>query len=148
MERVYTKARPEEVVPETRSAVANACAGLEVESFVRDLDRDARVESSEALGTERGAEARVWRRRFRPVQDLLVPPVVLPIREDFWSPMGRRVKALKLTTHQMREVLFWGSSYRAELKRRRSEDPLNVARTRGRETASRPAPEKRARSTQ
>ena len=52
MEGVYTKARSEEVVPEMRPAVAKACAGLEVERFVRDLDRDMCAESPEGLGAE------------------------------------------------------------------------------------------------
>ena len=132
MEGVYTKARLEGVVPEMRSAVAKARAGLEVERFARDLDRDVCVESSEALGAERGAEARVWHQRSRSVQDLLVPSAVLPIGEDFWSLTGRRARALRLAARQIREVLSWGSSYRAELRRRRSEGPLNVARTRDR----------------
>ena len=145
MEGVYTRARSEEVVPEMRAAVAKACAGLEVERFVEDLDRDVCVESSEALGAERGAEARVWRQRFRSVRDLLLPSVVLPIREDFWSLMGRRARALKLTTRQMREILSRGSSYRSELRRRRSEEPRSAARAKEREAAVRPAPNKQAR---
>ena len=110
MEGVYAKARPEEAAPEMRSAVAKARAGLEVERFARDLDRDMCAESSEDLGAEQGAEARIWRQRFRSVRDLLAPSVVLPIREDFWSLTGRRVRALKLSMHQSREVLSWGSS--------------------------------------
>ena len=38
-----------------RAAVAKACAGLEAERFVKDLDRDVCAEASEALGTEQGA---------------------------------------------------------------------------------------------
>ena len=81
MDGVYTRARPEEVIPEMRSAVAKACARLEVERFERDLDHVVCAESSEFVGAEQGAEARVWRQRFRSVRDLLVPSVVLPIRE-------------------------------------------------------------------
>ena len=55
MEGVYTKARSKEAGPEMRAAVAKACAGLEVERFVKDLDRDVCAEASEALGTEQGA---------------------------------------------------------------------------------------------
>ena len=131
-----------------RPAVARACAGLEAERFVGDLDHDICAEASGALGTERGAEARIWRQRFRSARGLLAPSVVLPIREDFWSLMGRRVRALKLPTHQSREVLSWGSSRRAELKRYRSEEPLKVARTRDRDALARPAPDKQARSSQ
>ena len=145
---VYAKGRSEEVAPEMRAAGAKACAGLEVERFVRDLGRDVCVDSSEALGSEQGAEARVWRRRFRLVRDLLAPLAVLPIREDFWSLMGRRVRALKLTTCQMQEVLSRGSSFRSELRRYRSEGPHNVARTRGRESAARPESSKQARRSQ
>ena len=108
MEGVYVRARSEEAAPEMREAVGKACKGLEVEHFVVDLDREVCVDASEALGAEAGAEARAWRHRFRSVRDLLVPAVVLPIRENFWNLMGRRVRALRLTTHQMREVLSWG----------------------------------------
>ena len=59
MEGVCARSRSEEVVPEMRAAVAKACAGLEVERSVEDLDRDVCVESSEAFGAEQGAEARV-----------------------------------------------------------------------------------------
>ena len=142
MEGVYTKARSGEVVPEMRSAVAK------VARFVRDLDHVVGAESSEFMGAEQGAEARVWRQLFRSARDLLVPSAVLPIREEFWSLMGRRAKAPNLSTHQMREVLSRGSSYRAELRWYRSEEPLKVARTRDRESAVRSAPEKRARSPQ
>ena len=145
VEGVYTKARSEEVVPEMRAAVAKACAGLEVERFARDLDRDVCAQGSEALGAERGAEARIWRRRFRSVRELLAPSVVLPIMEDFWLLAGRRVRALKFPTRQIRKVLPWGSSFRPERKRYRSADPHNVVRTRKREAAVSSAPDKRTR---
>ena len=148
IEGVYTKARSKGVIPEMRSAVAKACAGLGVECFVRDLDHVVCAESSEFMAAEQGAEARVWRQRIGSVRDLLVPSGVLPVREDFWSLTGRRVKALNLPTHQMREVLSWGSSYRAELRRYRSEEPFKVARRRDRGLAARLAPEKGARSHQ
>ena len=131
-----------------RAAAAEACAGLEVERFVRDLGRDVCVDSSEALGSEQGAEARVWRRRFRLVRDLLAPSAALPTREDFWSLMGRRVRALNLTTHQMKEALSRGSSFWSELRRYRSEEPRKVARSRERESAVRPEPNKQARRSQ
>ena len=83
MEGVYAKVRSEEVVPEMRAAAARASAGLEVERFVKDLDRDVCAEASEALGVERGAVARAWRRRFRSGRELLIPAAVLPIRDDF-----------------------------------------------------------------
>ena len=71
-EKVYMKARPEDVAPGMRAAVAKACAGLGVERFAQHLGRDVCVDSSEALGAEQGAEARVLRRRFRLVQELRV----------------------------------------------------------------------------
>ena len=123
MEGVYTKVRSEEVVPEMRAAAAKACAGLEVESFVQDLDRDV---CAEALGAERGAGARIWRRGPRPVRELLIPAAVLPIREDFGFLMGRRVRAPKLSTRQKREVLSWGSSFRTSLESFRNVEPHEV----------------------
>ena len=127
-----------------RTAAAKACAGLEAERFVRDLGRDVCVDSSEALGAERGAEARVWRHRFRFVRDLLAPSAVLPIREDFWSLMGRRVRSFKLTAHQVQE----GPSFKSELRRYRNEDPHDVARTWDGESAARLESNKQARRSQ
>ena len=93
------------------------------------------AEASEALGAEQGAEARVWRDRFRTVRELLVPAAVLPIREAFRFLIGRRVRALKLTTRQMMEVLSWGSSFRVALKSYRSVEFHKVAQSREREVA-------------
>ena len=146
MEGVYVRARSEEAIPEMREAARRACKGLEVERFVTDLDREVCVGASEAIGAEAGAEARVWRHQFRSIRDLLVPAVVLPIREDFWNLMGRRVRALRLTTHQSREVLSWGSAFRADLKRYRGCDPQSVARANKREAAVGEAPLKIPRS--
>ena len=145
MEGVYTEVRSEEVVPEMRGAAAKARAGLEVGRFIRDLDRNVCAEASEALGADPGSEARVWRRRFRTVRGLLVPAAVLPIREDFWCLMGRRARALKLATHQIREVLSWGSSFRAALESYRSAEPHKVAQSREREAAASSRPSKVAR---
>ena len=136
MEGVYVRARSEEAIPEMRDAVSRACRGLEVERFVTDLDREVCAEASEAMGTEAGAEARVWCHHFRSVRDLLVPAVVLPIREDFWSLMGRRVRSLRLNIHQSREILSWGSAFRAELKRYKGCNPQSVARANKREAAA------------
>ena len=139
MEGVYAKARPEEEVPEMRAAVEKARKGLEGERFVRGLDRDVCADASEILGSERGAEARVWRHQFRSVKDLLAPSVVLPIKEDFWYLMGRRLRALNLSTRQMREALSWGTSFRAELKRFRAADLKSAPRARKREAVATPA---------
>ena len=119
-----------------REAVGRACRGLEVERFVADLDCEICVDASEALGAETGVEARVRRHQFRSIRDLLAPAVVLPFREDFWNLMGRRVRALKLPTHQMREVLSRGTAFRADLKRYRDSDPQSVARTNKGEAAA------------
>ena len=135
MEGLYVRARSEEAVPEMREAVGRACRGLEVERFVADLDREICVDASEALGAETGVEARVWRHQFRSIRDLLVPAAVLPMREDFWNLMGRRVRALKLSAHQMRKVLSRGTASRADLKRYRDSDPQSAARTNKREAA-------------
>ena len=90
--KVYGKARPEEVAPEMRAALTKASAGLEVELFVKDLDREVRADASEALGSEEGAEARAWLHRFRSIRHLVAPA----IRNNFWSLMARRVRSLKL----------------------------------------------------
>ena len=80
-------------------------------------------------------DRKLVRRRLRSVRELLVPAVALPFREDFWCLMGRRVRALKLTTHQMKEVLSWGSSFRVALKSYRVAEPHKVAQYREREAA-------------
>ena len=109
-----------------RAAAAKARAGLGVERFVTDLDRDVCVEASEASGAEQGADARVWRHRFRSAGELIVPAAVLPAREDFWFLTGRRVRALKLSTRQKRRAFFWGSPFRAALKLYRIVEPHKV----------------------
>ena len=105
MEGVYTKSRTEGVIPEMRSAQATACSGLEVGLLAKDLDRDVCSEASGILGAEKGVEVRVWFHRFRPVRELLVPVVVLPIRGNFWPLMARRVRSLELSGHQRKEML-------------------------------------------
>ena len=107
-----------------RAAVAKACAGLGVERFVTDLDRDVCVEAS---GAELGADARVWSHRFRSAGELFVPAVVLPAREDFWFLTGRRVRALKSSTRQKRGAFFWGSPFRPALKLYRIVETHKVA---------------------
>ena len=115
-------ARSGEVVPEMRAALSKACAGLEVGLLVKDLDRDVCVESSEALGAEKGAEARIWFHRFRSVRELRVPAVALPARGNFWSLMVRRVRSLNLSDRQREEMLLSGSEYRAAWNLFRSPD--------------------------
>ena len=128
-----------------REAVDKAGRGLEVEQFVAGLGREICVDASGALGAERGVEARARRHQFRSVGHLLAPAVVLSIREAFWNLMGRRVGALKLSTHQMREVLSRGTAFRAELKRYRDSDPQSVARANEREAAASSASSKTSR---
>ena len=103
------------------------------------------VEASEALGSERGAESRVWFHRFRSVREFLVPVVVLPIRGNFWSLMARRARSLELSDHQKKEVLVWGAELGAALKRSRSSDPGRVVQTRERGVAAGSSPRKRVR---
>ena len=91
MEGVYTKARSEEVAPEMRSAVAKACAVLEVAPFVEDLDREVCAEGEEARGAVTGAAARIWFYRVGSFRESLVPVIVPPIRDNFWAFMGRGV---------------------------------------------------------
>ena len=146
MENVYIRARSEEAAPEIRAAVDKARRGLEVELFVIDLDREVSAEATVALGDPEGDEARIWCQRFRSVRDLLVPSIVLPIRGDFWRLMGRRVRDLKLTTHQKREVLLWGSAFRADLRQYRETDPQAVCRSNKREAAVAAGPIKTSRT--
>ena len=124
-----------------RSALSKARAGLEVELFVKDSDCDVCVESSEALGAEKGAEARIWFRRFRSARELLVPVVVLPTRDNFLSLMARLVRSLNLSDHQ-RKMLVWGTEYHAAWKLCRSPDPSKVVQTREREVAAGSSPKK------
>ena len=94
------------------------------------------VEASDALGSAKGAETRVWSYRFRSARELLVPVVALPTRGNFWSLMARRVRSLKLSAHQTKEVLVRGAEFRAALKCYRGSDPGRVVQTRGRDVAA------------
>ena len=60
MDSVFSKVRSGEVVPEMRSAGAKACNLLEAASIVEDLGRDVGSESDDALGSLKGAAARIW----------------------------------------------------------------------------------------
>ena len=128
-----------------RSALAKACAGIEVVLFVKNLDRDVRADASEVLGAEEGAEARVWPHRFRSVRELLVPAVVLPIRGNFWSLTARRFRSLRLSGRQKDAMLVWGAGFRATLKRYRASAPIKVIQTREREAAAGPSSRKHVR---
>ena len=79
-----------------RSAVAKACTALGVTSIVEDLDREVRAEGDEALGAGRGAAARILFHRLCSLRDSPAPAVVLPIRDNFWALVGRRVRMLSL----------------------------------------------------
>ena len=110
---------------------------------MKDLDRDICAEASEALGAEKGVEARVWLRRFRSVREFIVPVVVFPIRGNFRSLMARRVRSLKLSDRQRAEMLVWSAEFRAALKRYRSSDPIRAVQARGGEVAAGSSPKKR-----
>ena len=125
-----------------RSALPNACAGLEVELFVKDSGRNACAESPEALGAEKGADARNWFRRFRPVREFPVPVVVFPCRDIFWPLMARRVRSLNLSDRRRKEMLVWGTEYPAAWKLYRSPDPSKVVQTREGEVAVGSSPKK------
>ena len=60
--------------------------------------------------------------------------------------MGRRVRDLKLTTHQKREVLLWGTAFRADLRQYRETDPQVVSRSNKREAAVAAGPIKTSRT--
>ena len=100
MDSVYNKTRTGEVLPEKRAAVEKACAVLGATAFVEDLDRDACPDSDEALGSDKGVQGRAWRRRFCSSKGYLVPLVALPIPENFWSLLGRRIRRLNLSDPQ------------------------------------------------
>ena len=68
MQNAYVKARSEDVAPEMHASLAKACAGLEVELLVKDLDRGVFSEASDVLGSEKEAETRARLRRFRSVR--------------------------------------------------------------------------------
>ena len=109
-----------------RAVVVKACAVWEVTSFVEDLDRDACPVSDDALGSDSGAQARARFRRFSSLSWRLAQIVVLPIRENFWSLMGRRVRMLDLSDSRRRVILSWGADFRAALKVYRSADPQSM----------------------
>ena len=104
----FTKARQEEVAPEMRAAVAKACPAFEVTSFVGDLDRDVRADGEEAAGSEKGRAASIWSHRACSLREFLAPVVVLPIRDNFWAPMGRHVRLLNLSDSALKVSVAWG----------------------------------------
>ena len=80
-----------------RSAVAKACAALEVVPFAEGLDREVCAEGEEALGAATGAAAQIWFYRVCSFRESLVPVIVSPIRDNFWALMDRRVRLRNLS---------------------------------------------------
>ena len=127
VEAVCNNTRTEEVLPEMRSVVTKACAVVDVASFVEDgrtdsfevcpdsvvrgevassvVDWDVCPDSYEVLGPDGGARARARYHRFCFLEEYLVPLAPLPIRDNFWSSMGRRVRLLNLSDSRRRVVL-------------------------------------------
>ena len=136
MEAVYNKTRTEEVSPEAQAAVAQACAVLGVTSFVADLDGDVCPDGGEFLGPDEGSRERVWFHCFCTLEESLVPTAVLPIRENFWSLMGRRVRPLSLSDSQERALLSWGADFRVALRAYRISDPQSAMHRRNRGAAA------------
>ena len=128
-----------------RSTVYKACAVLYVASFVEELGREVRAGGDEILGSEKGSFVRISFHRFCSLRGYLVPMTVLPIRENFWSRMGRRVRLLDLSDSQRWVALYRGTDFRAALKVHRSTDPHSAVQVRTRDSAVKSSTEKRSR---
>ena len=90
---------------------------------------------------------RAWFRRFCSLKEYPVPAGVLPIRDNFWSLVGRRVRLLSLSDSQRRVVLFRATDFRAALKVYRSLDPQSAVPARARDAAVGAGVDKRPRYT-
>ena len=55
MENVHNKATSEEVAPEMRSTINEACKLLDARAFPVDLDDDSCLDGEEAVGSDTGA---------------------------------------------------------------------------------------------
>ena len=128
-----------------RSAIAEACTVLEVTSFVEDLDREVCAGGEGALGAGEGAASRIWFHRFCLLRDSLAPVVVLPIRGNFLSLIGRRVRLFNFPCSQRRTVFLWARDFRSAVKVFRNSDPTSPAQTREGDTADSASPRKRPR---
>ena len=117
------------------AAVVKACAVLEVTSCVEGLDRDVCPASNDALGSDGGAQVRIWFRRFCSLKEYLAPIVVLPTRDNFWSLMGRRGHKLDLSDSLRRAIFSWGVDSRAASKVYRSADPQSTVQIRDEDSA-------------
>ena len=135
MEAVFSQTRTEEAFQGMRAATTRACTVLGVMSCVQDLDRDVCPDSDEVLRPDRGAQARAWFHRFCSLRENLVPMVVLPIRDNFWSLMGRRVRVLNSSDSRRRVRFGLGADFRAALKASRSSEPQSAVQVRGRAAA-------------
>ena len=80
-----------------RGAIERACSLLSVESFVKDPDLDVSLADVSALGADRVACPSAWFRGFRTLKEHLAPSAALPIRGNFMSVLGRRVRALSFS---------------------------------------------------
>ena len=86
---------------------------LAVESFVKYLDREVSLADGGALRADRGACTSARFHRFCFLKEHLAPSVVLPIRWNFMSILGRRVRAPPLSDSQKGVFLCGGEEYRA-----------------------------------
>ena len=127
-----------------RAAVSKACAVLDGTSFVEDLGRDVCAGGDGILSSEGGSFMRIWF-RLCALRGNLTPMVALPIRENFWSLLGRRMTLLNLSDSQRRVALSWGADFRAALKVYHSTDPQGAVYFGGRDSAVESSSEKRFR---
>ena len=107
LERVYNRARSEEVVPEIRAAVARASDRPEMERFLKKLSGNLTLVEEDEDGLSRMATAcaRRWFTHFSGVPYLLTPDSVSPLRENSMSLMGKRARPSGLSVDPERGLL-------------------------------------------
>ena len=135
MERVYGKARSEEVAPEMRSAINKACTFLDVQAFVVYLGHISCVYSGEAVGTDKGAATCVWLHRCCAIKDFPKPSNAVPIRANFLGILGRRVRRIELSDAQKRVFLVRGADFCAALNVYKNAHPEVCVQARDRDEA-------------
>ena len=105
-EKVYDKARYEEVAPGMRVALSRASERLDAESFVKKLEDAVALLGEDEVGLVRVAYGRQW---YAHVTGRWEPETVYGARPNFLGLMGWRVRELKLPTDRNRVPFKWGT---------------------------------------
>ena len=99
-----------------RAAFFRACAYLGLGDLLKDPECGDTLADEVEIGLSRGPSFRNLYHRFRAAMDLLAPDIAVPLRPNFPSPVGSRVRFLRVPAYR-RTIPLWVSDYRTAVKK-------------------------------